>query len=74
VLRESDMDLSGMTWHWGDAYSISMENGTWTAIPLEDPDASLTANSADGLRELIRADYFRRTAKHSPLLRERMST
>jgi len=34
----------------------------------------LTAESADELRALIRADYTQRTAKPAPLLGERMST
>jgi Zn-dependent oligopeptidase len=72
--REQELDLTGMTWHWGEVYSIAMQDGTGRATWRADPEAVLTANSADGLREMIRADYFQRTAKGSPLLGERMST
>ena len=74
MLRESDMDLAGMSWHWGQAYHIAMTNGTWTATPHAEPAAVLSAQNADDLRALIRADYFGRTARQSPLLGERMST
>jgi hypothetical protein len=72
--QEQELDLTGIAYHWRDAYAIVMSDGVWTAAPHGDPGTLLTANSADGLRELIRADYTRRTAKPSPLLGERMST
>jgi hypothetical protein len=72
--QEQELDLTGIAYHWRDAYAIAMSDGAWTAAPRDDPGAVLTASSADGLRELVRADYARRTAKPSPLLGERMST
>jgi hypothetical protein len=73
--REQELDLTGMTWHWGEVYSIAMQEGIWRATWRADPQAVLTANSADGLRELIRADYLKRTGNRpAPLLGERMST
>jgi hypothetical protein len=71
---EEELDLTGIRWHWGSAYGIGLDRGTWTAVPHADPDTVLTAGSADELRALIRADYFERTRKPSPLLQERMST
>jgi hypothetical protein len=72
--REQELDLTGMAYHWGTAYGVSMTDGVWQAVPHAEPDAILTADSADGLRSLIRADYARRTANPPPLLGERMST
>jgi hypothetical protein len=73
--REQELDLTGMTWHWGEVYSIAMSEGTWRATWKADPQAVMTANSADALRELIRADYAQRTgSKPTPLRGERMST
>ena len=78
--REQELDLSGIAYHWRDAYSIAMSDCTWTARPHDEPEAVLTANSSDGLRELIRADYFKRTGskrlgnRTAPVLGERTST
>jgi hypothetical protein len=72
--REQELDMTGMTWHWGEVYSIAMQEGTWRATWRADPQEVLTAHSADELREKIRADYAKRTAKPSPLMCERMST
>jgi hypothetical protein len=72
--QEQELDLTGMAWHWGEVYSIAMQEGAWRATWKADPQAVLTANSADELRDKIRADYAQRTAKPSPLLGERMST
>jgi hypothetical protein len=72
--REQELDLTGMAYHWGTEYDVSMSDGVWRAIPHAEPDAILTAESADGLRSLIRVDHAKRIAKPSPLLGERMST
>ena len=48
--REQELDLTGMAYHWGTAYDVSMSDGVWRAIPHAEPDAILTADSADGLR------------------------
>jgi len=69
-----ELDLTGIRWHWESAYSVGLDDGVWTAIPHVDPSTVLTADSADELRSLVRADYQRRTAKPAPLLGERMST
>ena len=72
--QEQELDLTGIAYHWRDAYAIAMSDGTWTASPRSDPGTVLTAHSADGLRELIRADYARRSDKSQGYLSERMST
>jgi hypothetical protein len=72
--RERELDLTGMIWHWGEVYSIAMQEGTWRATWRAKPQAVLTARSAGELRSKIRADYLQRTAKPAPLLGERMST
>jgi hypothetical protein len=71
---EEELDLTGIRWHWGSAYGVGLGDGVWTAIPHVEPATVLTADSADELRALIRADYTRRTAKPAPLMGERMST
>jgi hypothetical protein len=72
--REQELDLTGIAYHWGEAYEVSLTDDVWQAIPHAEPGAILTADSADGLRSLLRADYARRTAKPSPLFGERKST
>ncbi len=73
--REDQDDLAGMTWHWGGAYQIALSEGTWRAIAHADPQAVLTGDSADELRDKIRSDYAQRTGrKPTPLMGERMST
>jgi hypothetical protein len=74
LTREEELDLTGIRWHWSTAYSVSLDDGVWSAVPHVDPATILTADSADELRALIRSDYFKRTRKPSPLLQERMST
>lgn len=72
--QEDQMDLMGMDYHWGTAYEIGLDDGVWSARPHAEPATVLTAESADELRSLIRADYRARTAKPPPLLGERSST
>jgi hypothetical protein len=72
--RDEELDLNGIRWHWDTAYAIGLDDGVWTATPVADPATVLTADTADELRALIRADYTGRTGGPAPLLRERMST
>ncbi len=72
--QEQELDLTGIAWHWGEVYAVAMSDGIWTARPHEDPGTVLTARSADGLRELIRADYAKRSDKSQGDLSARMST
>jgi hypothetical protein len=53
-------ELEELLWHWGSAYGIYYACGQWTARYLGEP-GTLSAGSADELRQLIRADYNRRT-------------
>jgi hypothetical protein len=71
---EEELDLAGIRWHWKTAYGVGLDDGVWTAVPHVEPATVLTAESADELRALIRADYLKRTARPAPLLQERMST
>jgi hypothetical protein len=58
---DSRDDLADLRWHWDSAYVIDVSGGTWTARFLAGTD-TLSAETADGLRLLIRADYSARRA------------
>lgn len=51
-----DRELGELRFHWGSAYRLSYEAGTWTAARRDD-GARLTAPSAGELWELVRKDY-----------------
>ena len=78
--REDQDDLAGLAWNWEGAYDFKVADGVWVATSLADPATVLTADSADELRRLVRADYFasrRAAAGRVPVtdyLTERMST
>ncbi len=80
--REEQDDVAGLSWNWENAYEFKIEDGVWVAISVADPATVLTADSADELRLLVRADYFatsRAGAGRVPVtdhlhLSERMST
>jgi hypothetical protein len=78
--REEQEDLAGLDWNWSGAYTFQVADGVWVATSVSNPAAVLTADSADELRRLVRADYFtRRPAGASGVpatdyLQERMST
>ena len=74
LTHEEQMDLCGLRWHWDTAYSIGLDDGIWTAVPHLDPAVLITADTADELRAMIRADYTQRTAKPAPLTREQVGT
>jgi hypothetical protein len=57
ISREDQSALNDLNWHWDTAYNIAFDGETWSASPLTEPAAVLTAESAEELRELIRADY-----------------
>ncbi len=57
--------LADLRWHWEEAYEINRAGQTWTARFKADT-ATLSADSADELRKLIRQDYFdRKTLERS---------
>jgi len=49
-------ELQDLKHHWGTAYSITYYRGQWIAA-RHDTREVLTAESAQELREKIRADY-----------------
>lgn len=55
--REDQSALNDLNWHWDTAYTISYDGDTWSASPLTEPAAVLTAESPGELREQIRDDY-----------------
>ncbi len=76
LTRKQELDLTGIRWHWQTAYTVGLDDGVWTAGDFHlAPSEVLTADTADELRTLIRADYFKRTGtRPAPLLQDRMST
>jgi len=48
--------LRDLRWHWGEVYAIAITAGHWSAT-RRDNGRTLTAASADGLHDLIVADY-----------------
>ncbi len=71
-LSETDQRALGQIgFDWGDAYNLAGDGEVYTATRIGAPGHVLTAETAQGLREAIRADYFAWTAT---LRGERMST
>lgn len=57
ISRSDQSALNDLNWHWDTAYNISFDGVTWSASPLTQPTAVLTAESAPELRQQIREDY-----------------
>jgi hypothetical protein len=56
--RQDQDDLAGLTWNWSPAYTFALTSGgIWTATAAGNPATVLTADTADDLRRLVRADY-----------------
>ncbi len=51
------IQLNGLRLHWEEFYQLSVTDGVWLAVRLDDPAALLTAESAAELRELMREDF-----------------
>jgi hypothetical protein len=52
-----EAQLESLTWGWGEAYAISRpEPGVWLAQRLDNRE-TLRSDSAEGLRDAIKADY-----------------
>jgi hypothetical protein len=62
--RGAAAELEDLRWHWGGAYDISEESGTWRAVRT-DNQVALVAASAGELHALIAADYARRPVPRS---------
>jgi nitroimidazol reductase NimA-like FMN-containing flavoprotein (pyridoxamine 5'-phosphate oxidase superfamily) len=72
--KEDQSSLLDLTWHWESAYTFSVVEGEWQAVPASEPSAVLTAETAEELREKVRQDYASRQALLKPIRGERMST
>jgi hypothetical protein len=48
--------LDDLDWHWGQVYDLAVTRAGWVAKRL-DNNRALVADSPEGLRELIWADY-----------------
>jgi hypothetical protein len=59
VSDRDERDLDELRWHWDGAYLIHRLGARWVA-QRRDSRESFSAASADGLRELIIADYNNR--------------
>jgi hypothetical protein len=46
--------------HWQDAYKISLNDGTWSASPLDAPAEVLTGDSAAQLNTRLQEDFAER--------------
>ena len=58
------IDLAYLIHHYGEAYEINMRRGRYEARRSDDATV-LTADSADALLDLIRADYASRPVPRS---------
>lgn len=72
--KEDQSSLLDLAWHWESAYSFSVVEGEWRAVPAADPSEVLTADTAEDLRDKVRNDYASRQATPRPIHGERMST
>jgi len=54
-----NVDLQYLGWHWGQAYLVSYWRGRYQAARKDD-GTMLTADTAEELLLLIRADYARK--------------
>ena len=57
--------LDTLRWHWGDAYTISIREGEWTARRHDGAGGTLSAPDPDGLHKLIIGDYTFRPVTRS---------
>ena len=48
---------------WGELYVFTRIGADWSARRCDDLSVVLTADTAQGLRELIRADHLRRAVR-----------
>jgi hypothetical protein len=71
---DEEADLRDLSRHWEESYTFRVTDRVWTAAPLTDPSAVLTADSAHELRELVLRDYGQRQVSLADVRGERMST
>lgn len=60
---ETQTALNALRWHWEQAYAINCDGHGWTAIPVAEPAAVLTAGSATELRTAMQHDYAARAMR-----------
>jgi hypothetical protein len=72
--KEDQSSLLDLAWHWESAYTFTVIEGVWQAVPAVDASAVLTADTAEQLRKKVRDDYASRQASLGPIRDERMST
>ena len=72
--KEDQSSLLDLAWHWETAYTFTVIDGQWQAVPAADPSGVLTAATSVELREKVRQDYASRQATLRPIRGERMST
>lgn len=58
--------LADLRYHWAGAYQFTICGSRWVAMSMMLPAVALTADSADGLRAKVRADYFARLDARRP--------
>jgi hypothetical protein len=56
ITAEQAARLRDLDWQWGEVYDLAVTRAGWVAKRL-DNDRALVADSPEGLRELIWADY-----------------
>ena len=49
--------LEALTWHWGDAYAITVTGGLWRARRLDNLGGALEGDTPEELRRAILDDY-----------------
>jgi hypothetical protein len=64
--KEDQSSLLDMAWHWEAAYTFSVIEGVWQAVPAADPSAVLTADTAEELRQKVRQDTPRARPARGP--------
>lgn len=52
-----DLELAELEHHWGGAYHIGVQDGTWWARRRDGKGGQLTAPDAEALYQAIYADY-----------------
>jgi hypothetical protein len=64
MLEKADQStLNSLRWHWDTAYAVNCDGRIWTAIPVAEPEAVLTASSPMELRTAMQNDYAARAMR-----------
>lgn len=66
--RTQASELAQLMFVWDREYRLACDGETWTASPLSEPIAVLSAESAADLRELLREDAQQRKRSSWPLV------